>query len=181
VLWLGYDAPEWLSAADPAAARDGADDLDRFQDGLRATAAGPPAHHTVVGHSYGSLLVGTAAREHGLAVDDVVFVGSPGVGADHASGLGIPVGHVWASTARWDIINATALADRAPEWLDRDVTRDRWHGTDPGHPDFGARTFTSDEGSWRNPVAAHNAYFEEGNAALAAIGAIARGDYAAVR
>ncbi len=181
VLWLGYDAPEWLSAAGTAAARDGAGDLDRFQEGLRATAAGLPAHHTVVGHSYGSLVVGTAAREHGLPVDDVVFVGSPGVGAGHASDLGLPVGHVWASTARWDIINAAALADRLPEWLDRDVTEDRWHGTDPGHAAFGGRTFTSDPGSWRSPIDAHNAYFDEGNAALAAIGAIARGDYAAVR
>jgi hypothetical protein len=181
VLWLGYDAPEWLSAAGTGSARDGADDLDRFQEGLRATAAGLPAHHTVVGHSYGSLVVGTAAREHGLPVDDVVFVGSPGVGAGHASDLGMPVGHVWASTARWDIINGAALADRVPEWFDRDVTEDRWHGTDPGHAAFGGRTFTSDAGSWRNPIDAHNAYFDEGNAALAAIGAIARGDYAAVR
>lgn len=181
VLWLGYDAPEWLSAAGTGAARDGADDLDRFQEGLRATAAGLPAHHTVVGHSYGSLVVGTAAREHGLPADDVVFVGSPGVGAGHASDLGLPVGHVWASTARWDIINGASLADRVPEWFDRDVTEDRWHGTDPGHDAFGGRTFASDPGSWRNPIDAHNAYFDDGNAALAAIGAIARGDYAAVR
>jgi hypothetical protein len=181
VLWLGYDAPEWLSAAGTGAARAGAGELDRFQEGLRATAAGPPAHHTVVGHSYGSLVVGTAARVHGLPVDDLVFVGSPGVGADHARALGLPAGHVWASTARWDVINATALADRVPEWLDRDVTEDRWHGTDPGHADFGGRRFTSDPGSWRSPVAAHNAYFDDGNTALAAIGAIARGDYAAVR
>jgi hypothetical protein len=181
VLWLGYDAPEWLSAAGTTAAKNGAGELDRFQEGLRATAAGLPAHHTVVGHSYGSLVVGTAAREYALPVDDVVFVGSPGVGADHASDLGMPVGHVWASTARWDVINATALADRVPEWLDRDVAEDRWHGTDPGHAEFGGRTFTSDPGSWRNPIATHNAYFDDGNAALAAIGAIARGDYAAVR
>jgi hypothetical protein len=68
-----------------------------------------------------------------------------------------------------------------PEWFDRDVAEDRWHGTDPGHTSFGGRTFTSDPGSWRDPIDAHNAYFDEGNAALAAIGAIARGDYAAIR
>jgi pimeloyl-ACP methyl ester carboxylesterase len=178
VLWLGYDAPEWLSAAGTAAARDGADDLDRFAEGLRVTADGPPAHHTVVGHSYGSLVVGTAAREYGLPVDDLVFIGSPGVGVDHARDLGGPT--VWASTARWDVIHGTALADRVPEWLDRGVTEDRWHGRDPGDPGFGANTFTSAPGHWYDPVAAHNAYFEEGNPALAAIGAIARGDQAAV-
>lgn len=183
VLWLGYDAPEWLSAAGTGSARAGAEDLDRFAEGLRVTAEGPPAHHTVVGHSYGSLVVGTAAREHGLPVDDLVFVGSPGVGADRASDLaGDPGGGpvVWASTARWDIIHGTALADRVPEWLDRDVTEDRWHGRDPGDPGFGARTFTSAPGHWYDPVAAHNSYFEAGNPALAAIGAIARGDYTAV-
>ena len=83
---------------------------------------------------------------------------------------------VWASTARWDVIHGTALADRVPEWLDHDVGEDRWHGADPGHPEFGARTFASDPGSWRNPADAHNAYFDEGNRALAAIGAIARGE-----
>jgi hypothetical protein len=181
VLWLGYDAPEWLSATGTGAARDGADDLDRYAEGLRASATAAPAHHTIVGHSYGSLVVGTAAREHGLPVDDVVFVGSPGVGADRANDLGAPAGHVWASTAEWDIIRGAALADRALEWLDRDVTEDRWHGTDPGHPAFGGRSFSSDPGSWHDPVGAHNAYFDEGNAALAAIGAIARGNYAAVR
>jgi pimeloyl-ACP methyl ester carboxylesterase len=174
VLWLGYDAPEWLSAAGTGAARAGAGDLDRFAEGLRVTADGPPAHHTVVGHSYGSLVVGTAAREHGLPVDDLVFVGSPGVGADRAGDLGGPT--VWASTARWDVIHGTALADRVPEWLDRDVTEDRWHGRDPGDPGFGARTFASAPGHWSDPVAAHNSYFEAGNPALAAIGAIARGE-----
>ena len=173
ILWLGYDAPEWLSVAGTGAARAGAQDLDRFVEGLRVTTDGPPAHHTVVGHSYGSLVVGTAAREHGLPVDDLVFVGSPGVGADHAGDLGGPT--VWASTARWDVIHGTALADRVPEWLDRDVTEDRWHGRDPGDPGFGARTFTSAPGHWYDPVAAHNSYFEAGNPALAAIGAIARG------
>jgi pimeloyl-ACP methyl ester carboxylesterase len=181
VLWLGYDAPDGLSAAGTRNARDGADDLDRFQEGLRATAAGAPAHHTVVGHSYGSLVVGLAARDHRLPVDDLVFVGSPGVGVDRAGQLGLLPGHVWASTARFDLIRMAALADRRPEWFDGDVQADRWHGADPGHPRFGGRAFTSDPGSWLDPAGAHSAYFDEGSASLAAIGAIARGDYASVR
>ena len=71
--------------------------LDRFQDGLRGTHEDGPAHQTVVGHSYGSLVVGYTAREPGLAADDVVFVASPGVGVDRAAGLGMPAGHVWAT------------------------------------------------------------------------------------
>jgi hypothetical protein len=181
ILWLGYDAPEGLSATGTRSARAGADDLDRFQEGLRATAAGARAQHTVLGHSYGSLVVGTAARDHGLPVDDLVFVGSPGVGVDRAAQLGVPVGHVWASTARFDPIRLAAFADRRPEWFDSNVWADRWHGADPGGPGFGGRAFASDPGSWRDPLAAHNAYLDEGSASLAAIGAIARGDYASAR
>ncbi|MEK8109345.1 alpha/beta hydrolase [Micromonospora sp. M12] len=46
----------------------------------------------MLGHSYGSLVVGVAAREHGLAADALVFVGSPGVGVSHAAELGVPSG-----------------------------------------------------------------------------------------
>jgi hypothetical protein len=181
VLWLGYDAPEGLSAAGTGAAHAAADDLDRFQEGLRVTAAGPPAHHTIVGHSYGSLVVGTAAHDLGLPVEDVVFVGSPGVGVDRAADLGIPAEHVWSSTARFDAVRLTAFADRELEPLDPDIGLDRWHGADPGDPRFGGRTFPSDPGQWYRPVTAHNAYFDDGSTSLAAIGAIARGDYNAVQ
>ena len=93
VLWLDYDAPDSLNeAASAGQARDAGPALHRFQEGLRATHEGPPARQTVLGHSYGSLVVGMAAREHGLAADALVFVGSPGVGASHAAELGVPPG-----------------------------------------------------------------------------------------
>jgi pimeloyl-ACP methyl ester carboxylesterase len=81
-MWLDYDAPDFV---DEGAGRGRAEaavaGLRRFQDGLRATHDGDPAHLTVLGHSYGSLVVGTAAQAPGPIADDVVFVGSPGVGA----------------------------------------------------------------------------------------------------
>ena len=81
VLWLDYDAPDFLDeAARGGQARDAGPALHRFQEGLRASHEGPPARQTVLGHSYGSLVVGTAARDHGLSADALVFVGSPGVG-----------------------------------------------------------------------------------------------------
>ena len=43
---------------------------------------GDPAHLTAIGHSYGSTTTGHAAHDHGIPVDDLVFVGSPGVGGD---------------------------------------------------------------------------------------------------
>ncbi len=39
----------------------------------------------VLGHSYGSLVVGEAAARDGVHPGDVIFVGSPGVGVNHAS------------------------------------------------------------------------------------------------
>ncbi|MFD8492808.1 alpha/beta hydrolase [Amycolatopsis sp. NPDC059657] len=51
---------------------------------------GDPSHNTTVGHSYGTTVIGHAARDEHLAVDDIVFVASPGVGVNHASELGLP-------------------------------------------------------------------------------------------
>ncbi|WP_328420410.1 alpha/beta hydrolase family protein [Micromonospora sp. NBC_00389] len=112
VLWLDYDAPDFLpEAASAGQARDAGPALHRFQEGLRASHEGPPARQTVLGHSYGSLVVGMAAREHGLAADALVFVGSPGVGAAHAAELGLLPGQVWASSAPDDVIRLARPAD----------------------------------------------------------------------
>ncbi|WP_226350870.1 alpha/beta hydrolase [Pseudonocardia sp. ICBG601] len=120
-------------------------DLRSFQDGLRAGHAGP-VHLTVVGHSYGSTVLGNAARGGGLAADDVVFVGSPGTGAGHASELGTAPGHVWATTARHDPIGRVPGVEvfatsrgLAPTGL--------LHGPNPAAPGFGARVFDSAPGS----------------------------------
>ncbi|MEH1102688.1 alpha/beta hydrolase, partial [Micromonospora sp. CPCC 205561] len=157
VLWLDYDAPDFLhEAAWPGQARDAGPALHRFQEGLRATHDGPAGRQTVLGHSYGSLVVGTAARDHGLAADALVFVGSPGVGVAHAGELGLPPGQVWASTAPDDVIRLA----RPPDELIRRALldpppfgpgggppgppgRELWFGQDPSHPGFGGRTFPS--------------------------------------
>ncbi|RKN44533.1 hypothetical protein D7223_19300 [Micromonospora endolithica] len=173
VLWLDYDAPDFLhEAAGPGRAVDAGPALHRFQEGLRATHDGPPGRQTVLGHSYGSLVVGATARDHGLAADALVFVGSPGVGVAHAGELGVPPGQVWASTAPDDVIRAV----RSPEELLRRPLRavsplgaaltllggpaDRlWFGHDPADPGFGGRTFPSGRHG-------HSGYWEEGNPAL---------------
>src|SRR5256885_2058344 len=66
ITWIGYDAPQSIpSAASESYAEGAKKDLDRFQDGLRATHEGPPSHNTVLGHSYGSTVIGhTAHSEH---------------------------------------------------------------------------------------------------------------------
>ncbi|WP_433127291.1 alpha/beta hydrolase [Micromonospora sp. CA-240977] len=173
VLWLDYDAPDFLTeAASAGQARDAGPALHRFQEGLRASHEGPPARQTVLGHSYGSVVVGTAAREHGLAADALVFVGSPGVGASHAAELGVPPGEVWASSAPDDVIRAArpvdelgrrALLGVAPlaavlGWPDR-TGHELWFGHDPSEPGFGGRVFTSGRGG-------HTGYWDPGNPAL---------------
>lgn len=155
VLWLGYDAPDnvYNEAIDTKYAEEAADDLSRFADGIRATADGEPSNLTMTGHSYGSTTVGTAARDEGLAVDNMIFIGSPGVGVDSAEDLGINPDNVWASRNPADVIQFTMF-----------------HGEDPTGDEFGGNTFFSDVSrdlSRWNPgpgmIDNHSAYWDEGN------------------
>ncbi|GGM22610.1 MULTISPECIES: alpha/beta hydrolase [Micromonospora] len=173
VLWLDYDAPDFLHEAFRATqARDAGPALHRFQDGLRATHEGPPARQTVLGHSYGSTVVGTTARDHGLATDALVFVGSPGVGVQHAGELRVPAGQVWSSTAPDDPIRLVRppddllrrAASAVPPFGPVGGLVDRpdgglWFGRDPSDPGFGGRTFGSDRSG-------HTGYWEADNPAL---------------
>lgn len=99
ITWLGYDAPQGLvaDATFDDYAYDGAPKLNNFLDGLQATQGGANASHTtVIGHSYGSTVIGAAAMEHDLAADDVVTVGSPGVLVSSADDLDVGKDHVWS-------------------------------------------------------------------------------------
>jgi hypothetical protein len=125
VLWLGYDVPltstkdgadgtafdylhsavqDSLRAIDATDAMMGGGSLAAFVHGLRAV-ANPAANLTLIGHSYGSTTVAQATRYLGKdgSVDDVVLLGSPGVGygienagdlrgvdPDHVFGLSFP-------------------------------------------------------------------------------------------
>jgi hypothetical protein len=184
VMWLDYDAPDFVDeAAGAGRAGAGAAALRHFQDGLRATHDGA-ARLTVLGHSYGSLVVGRAAADPGLAADGVVFVGSPGVGVDTAADLHVPAGQVWSTTSRSDIIQ---YAPVAPNSLIGDLVTaatvpvigpaiafaspedDLWFGRNPSDPSFGARVFPS------QPDAGHSGYWDQGRPALDAITAIVLG------
>lgn len=183
VVWLGYDAPGDVAAAASTRPAERAEPaLTRFAAGLRATHDGP-VHHTVLGHSYGSLVVGMTAEDHPLAADDLIFVGSPGVGVDRAAELGMPAGHVWSSTAVGDPITALRAASvvRDPFVFGQTGPPDeQWFGTDPNSDRFGGRVFAADAGDPGRPVDVHSAYFTEGNEGLDNIARIARGDTDAV-
>lgn len=174
ITWIGYDAPQ--SVIPDAASEDyalGAEkDLQRFQDGLRATHAGPPSHNTVIGHSYGTTTIGYAARDGSLNANDVVFVASPGVGVFNAGGLHLTGvdpsqngSHIHSTTAAHDIIR---LADGS-------------FGPNPSDPEFDGQAFSSnpgDEGPWYEPLfstKAHSQYWDSGNPSLDNMGRVIAG------
>ncbi|MDR7330382.1 alpha/beta hydrolase [Corynebacterium guangdongense] len=149
VVWLGYQAPPTvLHGGDSFPARRGAVDLASFQHqlGLRF----PDAARTVVGYSYGSVVVGYSAhpRTGGLSADDVVFVGSPGTGARHASELQLlsQDPRVHAVTVAGDPIS---LATGPLAGV---------HGVDPTSPGFGANVWEIDAGVMGD----HSWYFRAG-------------------
>ena len=184
VMWLDYDAPDFVDeAAGVGRAQMGAAALRRFQDGLRATHDGA-ARLTVLGHSYGSLVVGRAAADPGLAADGVVFVGSPGVGVDNAADLHVPAGHVWSTTSRSDVIQYAPVAPRSllgdlvtaaaipligPAIAFATPEDDLWFGRNPSDPSFGGHVFRS------QPEGGHLGYWDAGRPALDGITAIALG------
>ncbi|WP_405363674.1 alpha/beta hydrolase [Kitasatospora sp. NBC_00085] len=104
ISYLGYDTPESIiEAANPQRGKDGADDMRRFSDGLRVAHGEPKTHLTYIAHSYGSYAVGVAARGgDGLHADDIVALGSPGMGVDEAKQLHINPDHVWIGEAEDD-------------------------------------------------------------------------------
>jgi hypothetical protein len=165
IMWLGYDAPPNVAeAAVPGYASQGQQALADFQRELRASHVGPPSHNTVVGHSYGSVVAGFAARDQTMPIDDFVAVGSPGTGVRTAGDLHLPPGHVYVIEDNQDPV--------------ADLGGTGWYGTDPGDDAFGARQLWSDPEPPRPSVpseytkASHLAYFDTGrdNPALTGIG-----------
>jgi pimeloyl-ACP methyl ester carboxylesterase len=86
-----------LDAIREARARTGAAALTAFVRGL--VAGRPGVDVTLIGHSYGSIVVGLAAREL-PEVNDVVVLGAPGLGVGKASDLG--GARVWSALAPAD-------------------------------------------------------------------------------
>lgn len=135
ITWLGYDAPDEVvkDARHDTYAYGGAPAFNKFLDGLEVSHSGDtPPHRTVIGHSYGSTLIGAAAQKGTLNADDVVFAGSPGVLVSGADEMDVPKGHVW---------NEEGGSDPVPElgrpFLGGDGT------VIPSDPDFGANQMTT--------------------------------------
>jgi Alpha/beta hydrolase len=168
--WMGYDRPMNLSqAALPGPAQRGADRLDAFENGLRASHVGRRSIDTVIGHSYGSTVLGAAASGgHHLDADNVIAVGSPGMLVERADRLSLnPGAHVYAMRAGNDIIGFSGVVT---EWT---------LGAEPTAPGFGATRLAADPGP-AGPlglpsVDAHSSYWSDGNRALQNFGAVIAG------
>ncbi|WP_460302784.1 alpha/beta hydrolase [Actinocorallia aurea] len=106
IMWLGYDAPDGIVADAPRAmyAEKASPKLVEFINGLRSAHNNERPHITAVGHSYGSVVVGDAARGGRLSVDDIIVAGSPGMRVGSAEELGIGAEHVWAEEAYGDAV-----------------------------------------------------------------------------
>jgi hypothetical protein len=168
--WFGYDRPMSVleQAPWPSYAQHGAGALDSFESGMRASHVGAPSVDTVVGHSYGTALVGAAASgEHRLAADNVVAVASPGMLADHAGDLNInPGGTVYAMTDPHDPIGPANLFTQFTL------------GPDPTGASFGAHNLYAGSGAGSGPGgliptgAAHGSYWDPGTPSLKNLGAV---------
>lgn len=151
IMWGGYDSPPNLAdASSNSYAEHGEHPLSQFQEGLRTTHEGPPSHNTVLGHSYGTTVVGEAGRDYGLHANDVAFIGSPGVGVDHANQLGVSPDHVYSGTAGQDPIDTYTpsgnLIDDGNHAFFGGPDM-HWFGRNPSDPTFGAHTIpTSPDG-----------------------------------
>ncbi|MEU0877744.1 alpha/beta hydrolase [Lentzea sp. NPDC005914] len=164
IQWLGYDAPEFSlgQVNDPAQAKEGGAILAKDVEGYRT--ANPNAHVTVIGHSYGSTVVGYSAMDNGLKADDIAFVGSPGVGASNVDQLSAGSGHVYVGGTEHDpVIQATS-----GDWFTKDGS-----STGPYDSSFGAKTFgTSGEAGIGH---AHSSYYDKGSESLDNLAKIANG------
>ncbi|MBZ4323137.1 alpha/beta hydrolase [Streptomyces huiliensis] len=188
VVWLGYDAPitgtdqGWnnLDVMGEGRAKKGAPTYDRFLESIRATNGNEHPHVTAIGHSYGSLTVGKASQEpSGIPADDIIILGSPGVGVDKAEDLGVGKEHVfvgaadndpvsWAPSKRDTILGTggVLMGGALGGYVATELFGDdkNWFGTDPASKEFGAQRFKVNDGPapliHGDFMPAHSRYFD---------------------
>lgn len=188
IAWLGYDAPQSpdgmssLAVAGTERAENGGQAFRGFMSGLATANDHGDPHMTAIGHSYGSRTVGAATQQgDGIpGVDDIVLVGSPGIGVDRAEDLKVGMGHVFVGAAENDVvthlpskekglIEAAGRALGPAGALAVDMVHPRgdglWFGEDPASEEFGARRFAADPGPpvvglGRVSIDAHSQYFD---------------------
>lgn len=173
MFWLGYDTPDGAIDIDTVTtdrAEQGGQRLADAVDGLRASRADDPAHLTAIGHSYGSTTTSYAAADHGMAVDDVVLIGSPGAGpAETAADLGVGEEQVHVGRNSRDPV--AFLGDEGWRHTPGGL------GVDPSSEGFDANRFeaeSAERGTIRN-FADHSRYYDHDSESLYNLGRIVDG------
>lgn len=155
VAWLGYHPPDGI---DLAAVRS-----DRAVAGARALARyvaevakqRPGADITLIGHSYGSLVLAYAAPRLPAQVTDLVALGSPGLDVGRAGQLRTHA-ELWIGSAESDWTR----------WLPDVRILGLGHGTNPSRPWFGGQRLNVDG------AAGHDGYFVPGTTSLRSLAAV---------
>jgi hypothetical protein len=154
IAWMGYRTPSNLAkASSPHHSWPGGRALDATLDGLaaaRVSAPGGRPHTTLIGHSYGTLVIDRAADAPGpLAAHDVVLLGSPGMD-NRAPELEVE-----------RVYEASAPADP--------ITWAEFHGEQTWEDSYGAVELPTD------PAMMHWEYYDEWSPTRAAVGEVVAG------
>lgn len=180
IVYAGYDNPTVLQSPFPGRAEDGGelliDDLAGW-DAAHTQTTGTDAHTTVIAHSYGTVMTSEALQNGATEyVDDVVVLGSPGMGVDSVADLGLPGDHVFAGMDDDDILLKAELIEDvlAPDpipGVDFNVV----HGPSTTTEEFGATVIAT------GGVDHHGDYFSYENGkpvdTLITAAAVATGEY----
>lgn len=168
IVWLDYDVPHYVQALSMGRANDAAGPVNDFQRGLRASHTGRRSHNTVLGHSYGGLVVSSACQGgYSLDADDIVFVAASGTGGNrHIYDLKFT--NAKPGPADYVSNDRHVFAMQSPsDWL---IRSNLFHGTDPSNPRFGAvQLHTDDHGD-------HYGYFSS-NPGLRNLARVIAGNY----
>ena len=117
VLWKGYDNPLDLVHAATESIECNVDlmtagsDLVAFVDWLDLS---DEQSLTVVAHSFGSVVTGTALADSGLHCTDVVVAGSPGMTVDELRQLHVDSAHFFSEKAPGDTVAELGIFGAAP-------------------------------------------------------------------
>ncbi|MFF3977838.1 alpha/beta hydrolase [Streptomyces sp. NPDC001828] len=145
VSWLGYDTPEVGDSVDPAKAVVGGNQLNAFRQGI-AVNLQQDAKTSIFAHSYGTLVTSKALQSGLKNIDNVTFMGSPGLGPNihSVADFHMPNTKFYAMRAVGDPVSYTQGHGDDPADF-KDIIR---LGTDgaKGHSDY----YKSDTGSLAN-------------------------------
>ncbi|NGO70462.1 alpha/beta hydrolase [Streptomyces boncukensis] len=162
ISWFDYNAPDTIPQATSGSyAEKAGPRLQNFLEGAEAAQPGS-SHTTVMGHSYGSTVIGESAKHHRIPADDIVVAGSPGMQVGHARDLGVGTDRVWA-------MGAGAFDDRVVRYGGKLVGLGE-ELTIPTDENFGGKIMKSDSGG-------HSGFWDENSQSLRNQAAVITGKY----